>query len=139
MTDTPEHVYGHMLHERYVAKVRRLSDARRRRIERITTRAEAEAYAKRVRRRIRRSFGPEPARTALNTQVTGRIKATGYAIETLRFESRPGFFVTANLYVPLGRGPFPVVLGACGHSQAGKAEPAYQKLPPASPGAGSWC
>ncbi len=34
--------------------------------------------------------------------------------------------MTANVYVPKGDGPFPVVLGTCGHSNDGKAEPAYQ-------------
>ena len=34
--------------------------------------------------------------------------------------------MTASLYVPRGAGPFPVVLGPCGHSQDGKACGKYQ-------------
>ena len=53
-----------------------------------------------VRRHIRTSFGPEPAKTPLNTRITGIIERPDYRIEKCLFESRPGFLVTANLYVP---------------------------------------
>lgn len=67
-------------------------------------------------------------RTPLNARVTGVLERPGYRVEKLIFDSLPGFHVTANLYVPLGRqGPFPAVIGTAGHSQAGKAAAAYQR------------
>jgi dienelactone hydrolase len=49
-------------------------------------------------------------------------------VECLLFESRPGFLVSANLYVPDPiRDKVPAVLGLCGHSEAGKAEEKYQR------------
>src|SRR5690606_37517046 len=48
-------------------------------------------------------------------------------IEKVIFESRPGFLVTANLYLPKGRSfPRPGVVGSCGHSVNGKAGETYQ-------------
>jgi len=67
-------------------------------------------------------------RTPLNARVTGVVERPGYRVEKLIFDSLPGFHVTANLYVPLGKpGPFPAVLGTAGHSQAGKAGATYQR------------
>jgi pimeloyl-ACP methyl ester carboxylesterase len=43
------------------------------------------------------------------------------------YESQPRLFVSANLYVPEGRGPFPAVLFQSGHSWEGKAYPSYQR------------
>jgi cephalosporin-C deacetylase-like acetyl esterase len=42
------------------------------------------------------------------------------------FESRPNFWVTGNLYVPSGKGPFPGVISPCGHYQLGRMDPEYQ-------------
>jgi len=49
-------------------------------------------------------------------------------VEKLIFESRPRFYVTADVYVPAsGHAPYAAVLGVAGHSDAGKAEPLYQR------------
>ena len=93
----------------------------------LKTKADAEAYVLKVQQKIRRCFGPEPARTPLNARITKVVEREQYRIENVIFESRPGFFVTANLYVPKNRqGRFPGVVGSCGHSANGKAADAYQ-------------
>ncbi len=52
-------------------------------------------------RNLRRGLGHLPnAPKGVRTLVTGTIEADGYAIETLVYESRPGGWVTANLYRP---------------------------------------
>ena len=87
--------------------------------------------AERVRRRILVSQGlwPEPTRTPLNAVIHGKVEREGYTIEKVFFESRPGFFVTGNLYRPSRvSGKVPGVLFAHGHwadarlSEAGDAE-----------------
>jgi len=93
----------------------------------LKTKADAEAYVLNVQQKIRRCFGPEPERTPLNARVTKVVDREQYKIENVIFESRPGFLVTANLYLPKNRkGPFPGVVGSCGHSANGKAGDAYQ-------------
>lgn len=72
-------------------------------------------------------FGPLPDRGPLNAAVAKRIPCDGYTIEHVLIESLPGFHVTANLYRPIGEGPFPGVLLPCGHSANGKAYSSYQK------------
>jgi len=74
-------------------------------------------------------MGPFPDKTPLNARVTGMIDADDYRIEKVVYESRPRFYVTANLYVPMrGDPPYPGVLVPCGHSLAGKAYAAYQNV-----------
>ena len=69
----------------------------------LQTKADAEAYVQAVRAKIRPCFGPVPEKTPLNPRVTGVVERDAYQIEKVIFESRPGFPVTANLYVPKGR------------------------------------
>lgn len=95
----------------------------------IHTKADAERYVQSVRERIRHVFGPLPERTPLNERVTTKVERDAYTIENVLFESRPGFPVTGNLYVPKGKAfPLPGVIGVCGHSTNGKAAGAYQSF-----------
>jgi cephalosporin-C deacetylase-like acetyl esterase len=95
----------------------------------LKTKVDAEAYVRGVREKIRACFGPEPERTPLNPRITGVIERDAYRIEKVIFESRPGFPVTANLYLPkTDKLPVPGVIGTCGHSTNGKAEKAYQSF-----------
>ena len=125
----PLNRFPRMVQEFYLGRVREQtgqSDAIR---AALNSPEEARLYVETVRRHIRTSFGPEPAKTPLNTRITGIIERPDYRIEKCLFESRPGFLVTANLYVPKHvRGPMPGVVATCGHSSNGKAEPAYQSF-----------
>lgn len=95
----------------------------------LKTKADAEAYVRDARAKVAKCFGPFPAKTPLNAKVTGKLERDAYTIEKVIFESRPGFHVTANLYLPKGaKGPRPGVVGSCGHSHGGKAEAAYQSF-----------
>lgn len=87
----------------------------------LKTKADAEAYVRSVRERIRECFGPQPAKTPLKARVVGTVEREAYRIEKVIFESRPGFLVTSNLYLPKGRtGTMPGVLVCCGHSENSK-------------------
>ena len=66
---------------------------------------------------------PMPDKGPLNAQVFGRIERSDYSVEKVYFESHPGFYVTGNLYRPLGKtGPFPGVLSPHGHWAYGRLE-----------------
>ncbi len=118
--------FPRMMQEYMSDRVERILDAREQRILSLRTRREAERYVLDVQARIRSSFGPLPKRTPLNPQVTSVVERDMYQIRNVIFESRPGFLVTANLYVPRAAGRFPGVVGTCGHSTNGKAAEAYQ-------------
>ncbi|MBM4087972.1 MAG: hypothetical protein FJ276_00870 [Planctomycetes bacterium] len=116
-----------MVHEYFVHQLRQADRRNRLAYEGLKSRAEAERYVEAVRRKIRECFGPEPARTELNPRITGVVDRDAYTIEKVIFESRPGFPVTGNLYVPKNRAwPVPGIVGTCGHSTNGKAAEAYQ-------------
>jgi len=52
---------------------------------------------------------------------TGVIKKEGYRIEKLYYESSPGLYVPANLYIPEGiKKPMPAILYVCGHAHTQK-------------------
>src|SRR5690606_2557813 len=73
--------------------------------------------------------GPFPDRGPLNARVSGRIEQKDYIIEKLLFESRPNYFVSANLYLPKNfSGPRPALLNLIGHAQVGKADERYQRM-----------
>jgi dienelactone hydrolase len=74
---------------------------------------------------------PVPEKTPLHATVTGSLNGEGYAVDMIHFQSRPGLYVTGNLYRP-ARAPsgerLPAVLYVCGHSYQGRSgnKTAYQ-------------
>lgn len=85
------------------------------------------SWQKQKRDRFRKLLGGFPERTPLNARVVGELNGDGFRAEKIIYESRPGFLVTATLYMPLTPGPYPGVLFPCGHSENGKAATSYQK------------
>ncbi len=118
------------VHEWYVEQLRAAERKANERRARLTTKASAEAYVADVRQRIAESFGPFPEKTPLNAKTTRTLERDTYTIENVIFESRPNFWVTANLYVPKAaqEKKRPGVVGSCGHSNNGKAAEAYQSF-----------
>lgn len=73
--------------------------------------------------------GLSPNDTPLNPRITGKVECDGFTIEKVIFESRPGAFVTSNLYLPDGvNSPRGAVLFLIGHSNLGKQHPQYQMV-----------
>lgn len=92
-------------------------------------RAGAEARQKHIRQRMVEEIGGFPVvKSPLNPRITGSFKRSGYRVDNLIYESQPNFKVTANVYVPVGSGPFPALVGVAGHSANGKASSTYQHV-----------
>lgn len=128
-TFPPLNRFPRMVQEFFVEQVRRAEEQGNVRRAALKTKADAEAYVTWVRARIQECFGPWPEKTPLNPRISGIVDRDAYHIEKVVFESRPQFYVTANLYVPKGRTfPLPGVVGSCGHSANGKAAEAYQSF-----------
>ena len=123
-----EHALPQAVQDDYVARLRTLAARYDRQLAALRTREDAMKRVRQARRKLKRLFGTFPNRTPLNVCMTGRLERRGYRIEKLVYESRPGLFVTANLYMPQGDGPFPAVLQPCGHKANGKADKTYQML-----------
>lgn len=66
-------------------------------------------------------LNPLPKRTDLRVQVTGTTEHADFVVDRLHFQSRPGLYVTANLYRPRqSSGKLPAVLYVCGHGAVKK-------------------
>lgn len=66
---------------------------------------------------------PLPERTALEAKVTRELPQGDYVVEMVHYQSRPGLYVTANLYRPSRIDPatrLPGILYVCGHSGRGR-------------------
>ena len=117
----------HVMQDHFMRRVRETEAEAESRKFSLRTRTQALAYQEELRRAFKQVFGPMPRRTALNARITGGFEREDYRVEHVLFESRPGFAVTGNLYIPTNRTlPAPCVLGTCGHSANGKAEKNYQ-------------
>jgi hypothetical protein len=58
----------------------------------------------------------------LNVRETASIKMKSYTVRNIAFQTFPGVFATANLYIPDGPGPFPAVINMPGHWIKGKID-----------------
>ena len=97
-------------------------EARAKEIAAFKTKAEAEQRQSVVRETILRLIGdlPHPA-GPVPVKTFGNVPFDGFHVEKIAFESLPGFFVTADVYVPdSGEPPFPAVLVTPGHGPTGK-------------------
>ena len=125
----PFNHFPRMMQDYFVARlaeVEKLADKRR---AALNSKADAEAYVREVRRKIRECFGPWPQKTPLSPRVTGTIDRGAYKIDKVIFDSRPNFPVTANVYLPAKHnGLAPGVVSPCGHTPSGKADTEYQSF-----------
>lgn len=66
---------------------------------------------------------------ALDMVITSTLQMSGYIIQNIYFQTRPGVYATANLYIPDGKGPFPGVVVMSGHSSFnGRLYEPYQSV-----------
>lgn len=68
---------------------------------------------------------PMPEKSPLKATTTGEVEAHGVIVEMLHFQSKPGLYVTANVYRPKGdasakRKQYPAIVYVCGHSSKGR-------------------
>jgi cephalosporin-C deacetylase-like acetyl esterase len=81
-----------------------------------------------LREKLLKMIGGLPAeKTELHPRITGKVEMDGFSIEKLIFESLPGVYVTALVYVPNEHSNrLPAVLVPAGHSTNGKIY--YQEI-----------
>lgn len=93
------------------------------------TRADWVATASEIRSRVVAEAGvrffPE---LDLDVKETGSLAGDGFSVRNIYFQTRPGVYATANLFVPEGSGRFPAVVVMMGHSTNGKLYENYQAV-----------
>ncbi len=68
-------------------------------------------------------LSPMPEKTPLRATITGTFQGNGFVVDKLHFQSRPGLYVTANLYRPATArvgDKLPAILYVCGHANRGR-------------------
>lgn len=88
-----------------------------------TTLKEWEVESAKIRRQVLVSNGlwPMPEKTPLNAVIHGKIDRGEYTVEKVVFRSRPGHYVTGNLYRPKKiKGKIPGILSPHGHWNDGR-------------------
>ncbi len=82
-----------------------------------------------VKKKLLQLVGPLPEKTPLNARVTGVIQKEDYRVEKLIYESLPGYYVTAALFIPENlKGKAPAVIYASGHTANGFRSETYQHI-----------
>jgi cephalosporin-C deacetylase-like acetyl esterase len=120
--------YPDMLLKFLAARLNALAERWDRERAQIKTGADVEARNRFVREKFRDMIHGFPERNALQPVVVATHARDGYRVENVMFQSRPNFWVTGNLYVPDGPGPFPGVISPCGHYNLARMEPEYQAV-----------
>jgi dienelactone hydrolase len=94
----------------------KLLDQRDYEIERLKSKDDWISRQKEVNDILQRIVGPFPEKTPLNAKVTGIVKKDGFRIEKVIYESLPGLYVTAAMFIPEGgSGTKPAVIQVSGH------------------------
>lgn len=106
------------------------ASAREKRDREMAKLATPEAIAQRktwARKTLLETIGGLPERSELKARTTGKLEREHYRVDKVVYESRPGFPVSANLYIPKhGQAHYPSVLFQLGHGLNGKAYARYQ-------------
>jgi dienelactone hydrolase len=85
----------------------------------VRTAADFEALRPKLQRQYLDMLGlwPLPEKTPLKATVTNTLRFSGFKVELLHYQSKPGLYVTANLYVPEPcPARVPAIVYQCGHS-----------------------
>ena len=111
-TDAPNSLYQYLTGEAY-----KMLESRAKRVKQIQTVNEWQKRQTSVRQTLWNLIGSFPEKTSLNAKITGTLKKNGYKVENIIYESLPGFYVTASLFIPDNvKTPAPAILFCSGHS-----------------------
>lgn len=118
---TPDSPGKRMLDRYFEQQVRQIEEEGG--LKHISTAEEWKAHEPEYRRQLAEMLGldPMPERTPLMPVKTGELNGEGYRIEKMHYQALPGYYVTANLYLPEKvEAPCPAILYVCGHANVVK-------------------
>lgn len=102
---------------------------RKEHIARLSTKADWEERQRWVKGKLMDLLGPLPEKTPLNAKITGTLEREDFRVEKVLFESIPGYYVTAGLFIPKNRkGKTPAIIYASGHTSQGFRSETYQHI-----------
>jgi hypothetical protein len=121
-SDAPNSLYHHLTGEAYKMLEKRA--------ENVSQILNIDDWQKRqiiIRQKLWDILGAFQEKTPLNAKITGTVKKNGYKVQNIIYESLPGFYVTASLFIPdKVNKPAPAILFCSGHSTAVYRLESYQ-------------
>jgi len=122
-SDAPNSLYHYLTAEAY-----KLLEKRSAAVSQLNTIDEWQKRQAEVHQTMWNMMGQFPEKTPLNVKITGKLKKNGYRVENLIYESLPGYYVTASLFIPEKfKKPAPAILFCCGHSHGVYWLESYQR------------
>jgi len=105
-----------------------LLEQREQHIKNLSTKADWINYQNELKRKFGASL-TKFQKTPLNAKVTGKLERENFMVEKIIFESHPGFYVTAAMFIPkkLPK-PAPAVIYCSGHTELGFRSDVYQRV-----------
>lgn len=125
-TDAPNALYHHLAGQAYD-----LLDKRAETIAALHTLPDWQKRQAWIKETLAEIVGPFPEKTPLNAKVLRIIEKDFYKVEHLVYESQPGFYVTASLFIPQAlkkKDKAPVVIYCSGHAGEGYRSKVYQHV-----------
>ena len=105
-----------------------LLEQREQHVKNLVTKADWTNYQN----ELKSKFGASLAKfqkTPLNAKVTGKLERENFTVEKIIFESHPGFYVTAAMFIPKNLPkPAPAVIYCSGHTELGFRSDVYQRV-----------
>ena len=96
-----------------------LLEQREQHIKNLSTKADWTIYQNELKSKFGASL-TKFQKTPLNAKVTGKLERENFTVEKIIFESYPGFYVTAALFIPKNlTKPAPAVIYCSGHTELG--------------------
>jgi len=113
----------------FCSRAFKLLDERKAEVAALKTRDDFLERQKIVKQKLEKILGSFPEKTPLNARVTGVIKRKDFRVEKVIYESMPGYYVTAALFVPNKiKKHAPAVIYASGHTTEGFRSTTYQHV-----------
>lgn len=101
---------------------------RKEEVEKLSSQADWTEYQKKKREVICSPLA-KFSKTPLNPRITGTLERETFTVEKILFESHPGFYVTACMFLPKKRqNPAPAVIYCSGHTELGFRSDVYQRV-----------
>jgi hypothetical protein len=117
------------LYNHYANQAFRFLDQREAEIAGLSTKESWLERQKKVKETLLKIVGPFPQKTPLNAQITGALQKDGYRVEKILFESQPGFYVTAAMFIPdQTLEKTAAIIFASGHYADAFRTPEYQQV-----------
>lgn len=122
-SDAPNALYHHIASQAYEQL-----DNRSGKLAAIHSLSGWQQRQKWIRKTLQDVVGIFPEKTPVNARITKTIYKSGYRVEHIIYESQPGYYVTASLFIPdkLESEKAPAIIYCSGHSETGYR--AYQNV-----------